>query len=223
MRQLISDNCVIKHLLEVISNRNTSVEDYRASFFSIGKELGMRLKQSISSESFNSTLLACASEDADWLASGFLSGAGVPELPIAVFWSNRERLSNGVDIAPIIRTYRDEIKRDCENLVIIKSIISSSCVVKTQLMRLMSELSPAKIYIVAPVMYKDASKNLKMDFPQEISSKFEFVTFAIDDEKNSNNEIIPGIGGMVYPRLGLGAETEKNKYIPNIVRQRMGY
>lgn len=226
MRRLISDDFrhsgAIKNLLDVISDRKTSVEDYRASFFSIGKELGVILRPFLSPDSINSTLLACASEDADWLASGFLSGAGVPELPIAVFWSTRERLSNGIDISPIIRTYRDDIKGDCENLIVIKSIISSSCVVKTQLMRLISDLSPAKIYILAPVMYKDASRNLKMDFPEEISSKFEFITFAVDDEKNSDNEVIPGIGGMVYPRLGLGTENEKNTYIPKIVRDRMG-
>lgn len=71
-------------------------------------------------------------------------------------------------------------------------------------------------------MYKDASNNLHREFPSEISSKFKFVYFAIDDEINENNEIIPEIGGMVYPRLGLGNdEHEKNSYIPNIIKTRI--
>lgn len=88
-------------------------------------------------------------------------------------------------------------------------------------MRLISDLTPKKIFIIAPVMYKDAEYNLCMDFPQNISSKFKFLTFAVDDEINDHKEIIPGIGGMVYPRLGLGNESEKNSYIPEIVKLRM--
>ena len=211
----------INRLLNTLADKTTSVEDYRASFFSIGQELGFILKESLPAQFNKSTLLACASEDADWLANGFINGIGEPTLPLAVFWGIRQKLSNGVDVSSIIRMYKDDLISDCENLIIIKSIISSSCVVKTQLLRLISDITPNTIYIIAPVMYKDAKKNLCMEFPQEISSKFRFVSFAIDDEINENNEIIPGIGGMVYPRLGLGNEHEKNSYIPDIIIKRM--
>lgn len=225
MRKLLSNKYehseLINSLLNIIADKDTSVEEYRSSFYSIGKELGIIIKNLLPDTYNESTLLACASEDADWLASGFMSGLGDPMLPLAVFWGIRERLSNGVDVTSIVRTYKDDLTSKCENLIIIKSIISSSCVVKTQLLRLISEIAPKDIYIIAPVMYKDAEFNLFMDFPNDISSKFKFVTFAIDDEINENKEIIPGIGGMVYPRLGLGAESEKNSYIPEIVKKRM--
>ncbi len=225
MRHLLSQQYEhsenINRLLETIADRDTSIEDYRASFYSIGKELGHIFKDILPDQFNKSTLLACASEDADWLASGFINGVGDPLLPLAVFWGIRERLSNGIDITSIVRTYKDDLTSPCENLIIIKSIISSSCVVKTQLLRLISDTVPETIYIIAPVMYKDVKANLCLDFPHEISSKFKFVTFAIDDEINERKEILPGIGGMVYPRLGLGEESEKNSYIPNIVRERM--
>ena len=211
----------VECLLDTIADRNTSVEAYRSSFYSIGKELGNIYKDTHPLLLNTSTLLACASEDADWLASGFLNGIDKPTLPIAVFWGERERLSNGIDITSIVRTYRDELKSPCENLIIIKSIISSSCVVKTQLMKLISDIVPKSIFIIAPVMYKDAQHNLCMEFPPEIASKFTFITFAVDDEINDRKEIIPGVGGMVYPRLGLGLESEKNSYIPEIVKERM--
>ena len=64
----------INRLLNTLADKTTSVEDYRASFFSIGQELGFILKESLPAQFNKSTLLACASEDADWLANGFING-----------------------------------------------------------------------------------------------------------------------------------------------------
>jgi hypothetical protein len=69
-------------------------------------------------------------------------------------------------------------------------------------------------------MYKDGVPNLMREFPEEISSKFHFITFAVDDEREGS-EVIPGIGGMVYPRLGLGDMGTKNRYIPEMVLRKM--
>ena len=69
-------------------------------------------------------------------------------------------------------------------------------------------------------MYKDGIPNLMREFPKEISNRFNFVTFAIDDERKGN-EVVPGIGGMVYPRLGLVDIETKNRYIPEMVLKKM--
>ena len=58
-------------------------------------------------------------------------------------------------------------------------------------------------------------------YPESVNSKFEFKTFAIDEDRLENGEVLPGIGGMVYPRLGLGDITTKNSYIPEMVMNRM--
>ena len=50
--------------------------------------------------------------------------------------------------------------------------------------------------------------------------RFHFATFAIDDER-VDGEVIPGVGGMVYPRLGLGNMEEKNHYIPEMVLSKL--
>ena len=103
----------------------------------------------------------------------------------------------------------------------VKSIISTSCVVKFQLLHLINKINPEKILILAPVMYKNAQVGLIREFPDYINSKFQFLTFAIDTERSLSGEVIPGVGGMVYPKLGLGDIHEKNKYIPQLVLARL--
>ena len=207
-------------MLAKLADKSTDVKSYQNAFVCIGRELGSVLKSMLPDNYKTAALLACASEDADWLATGMMEGLDAPKMPLAVFWSKRYTLNSGVDISPITMSYQDDLSEECKALIIVKSIISSSCVVKTQILRLISTLSPDRIFIVAPVMYRDAKANLSKDFPKEISDKFEFVTFAEDDEIKGR-EIIPGIGGMVYERLGLIDNNAKNHYMPHIVSSRM--
>ena len=182
------------------------------------------LASEFKSVSANQTMLVCASEDADWLANGVEAGLGIGELKKSIYWNSREIVhvnedGSKVEISPIEKAY-EEVIDDCQLLIVVKSIISTSCVVKTQLTRLIGRISPQRIAIVAPVMYKDGVPNLMREFPDEINSKFHFVTFAIDDER-VDGEVIPGVGGMVYPRLGLGNMEEKNHYIPEMVLSKL--
>ena len=114
-------------------------------------------------------MLACASEDADWLARGVLESLSQKEVSLAVFWNERITLnaSTGLEYSPIIKSYIEPIDK-CRTLVVVKSIISTSCVVRTQLTRLINDIYPQEIYIVAPVMYKDAQANFLL--PYQISS-----------------------------------------------------
>ena len=91
---------------------------------------------------------------------------------------------------------------------------------KSQVNYLIQRVCPKKIIIAAPVMYVDAADSLLREFPEDVSSKFSFVTFAIDDERNSEGVVLPGVGGMVYPKLGLGDANRKNYYMPKIVKER---
>lgn len=207
-------------LMHRLSDPHTNVENYRNTFYKLGKILG----QAFNSETNNlagRTMVACASEDADWLVSGVLEQ--LPDNPsMAVFWNERVKLSNdnSIEISPIIKAYIEPIA-ECDTLVLVKSIISTSCVVKTQLTRLVNEINPSRIFILSPVMYKDARKSLEKEFPGPIVSKFYFITLAVDDRRDPSGNVLPGIGGMVYPRLGLGDFLEKNNYIPELVKRRM--
>ena len=169
------DETVIKASLEALANKNTNVEEYRRAFRVLGEELGKVLAYEYKSTPAARTMLVCASEDADWLATGVESGFGKGELKKSVYWSSREVVhinedGSKVEISPIEKAYEEPIE-DCELLVIVKSIISTSCVVKTQLTRLIGKISPRQIAILAPVMYKDGIPNLMSEFPEKINRK----------------------------------------------------
>jgi len=211
MRQFVNlqygDKAVIRASLNALADKKTGVYEYRDAFRLLGIELGKVLASEYKSISANQTMLVCASEDADWLANGVEAGLGIGELKKSVYWSSREIIhvnedGSKVEISPIEKAYEEEIN-DCQLLIIVKSIISTSCVVKTQLTRLIGRVSPKRIAIVAPVMYKDGVPNLRQEFPEEINSKFHFVTFAIDDER-VGSEVITAVhqcceSSQLYP------------------------
>lgn len=220
-----TDEQLVRRLLDKLSNKETGVEDYRDAFNKLGQELGKAFSHSIQDIEPDEIMLACAAEDADWLAAGVELGMGKGNVRKSVFWNTRETVFKGdmgeeLEISPIVKAYEEPIDV-CRLLVVAKSIISSSCVVKTQLTRLIGKLNPERIVILSPVLHKDGVPNLMREFPQAIRSRFEFLTFAIDDDKLANGEVIPGIGGMVYPRLGLGDSIQKNSYVPEMVLSRL--
>lgn len=214
----------IQDSLDVLANKDTGIEEYRDAFENLGKKLGEILAKQFEDIPAEETMLVCSSEDADWLTKGVQSGFNKGVLPISVYWSTRKTIYESrdgykVEISPIVMAYEEPIN-SCSLLVIVKSIISSSCVVKTQLLRLVNRVCPERIVIMAPVVYKDGIPNLKKEFPESISEKFRFITFAEDSER-IGGEVIPGVGGLVYERLGLGNVHTKNQYIPMFVKSRV--
>lgn len=207
-------------LMRKLVMSDISVEDYRNAFYQLGKALGGLLNKRTKGL-YGNTMLACASEDADWLTQGVLDVLSSPKVSLAVFWNERIMLdpATSLEYSPIVKSYVEPIE-NCQTLILVKSIISTSCVVKIQLLRLMSSIMPQKIYVLAPVMYKDAESNLRSEFSADIADKFEFLTFAIDSERTSEG-VVPGVGGMVYPKLGLGDGHGKNKYMPALVKNRL--
>lgn len=220
----IGNREIILSSLKALADYSTNVEDYRNAFLSLGIELGKVLAEKYNDIPPTQIMLGCASEDADWLGTGVECGFNKGKLKKSIYWNSRETVfedSTGhkTEIAPIEKAFEEQMD-NCQLLIIVKSIISSSCVVKTQLTRLIGHLCPTQIAIAAPVMYRDGEPNLRKEFPDEISRKFQFFTFAIDDERKGS-EVVPGIGGMVYPRLGLGDINEKNSYIPSVVLEHL--
>lgn len=215
-----ADKEVIQNM-HTLSEPNVSVERYRNAFYHLGKTLGGILNCKTSGK-YGDTMLACASEDADWLVHGVLETLSQKTVSLAVFWNERITLDSNtrLEYSPIVKSYIEPIS-NCQTLIAVKSIISTSCVVKTQLSRLIDEMDPQRVYIVAPVMYKDAEKSLRNKFPVSVAEKFEFITLAIDTEKDGNQNIVPGVGGMLYPKLGLGDSHDKNKYMPELVKNRI--
>jgi len=202
--------------LSKLADFSTNSEDYSSSLYLLGKELGTVLAEQITDKNI---CVACTVEDADFLAKGIIDSLSVlsSDISLACFWNQRQQ---ALSIAPIIKKYREPAVNNAQVLVIVKSIISGACVVKTNLTNLIQDIEPTSIFIVAPVMHEDAQEKLNREFPNIISDKFNYIYFAVDDEKQVDGDLVPGIGGNVYQRLGFKDQNDKNKFIPKLVKER---
>jgi len=124
------------------------------------------------------------------------------------------------DPSPIVKSYLEPATANIETLIVVKAIISSACVVKTNLSKLIEQINPSAIHLAAPVMFQGSEDLLKDEFADSISSKFHFFTFAVDDERPEDGIIVPGVGGSVYAKLGFDDNNHKNSYMPATVKQR---
>lgn len=224
------DNSNIQAMLAQLADAKTDAGAYRLAFTGLGKELGKVISKRIPSA--GSLTIVASSEDADWLMRGILDGLGHPSAHIAVLWNIRSNTLQGnpipadspfqkedFDIAPVVKSFVESSDRS-DTMIVCKSIIYTSCVVRTNLLHMMEQVAPQRIVITAPVMFQGAEEKLQREFPSEISERFEFLYFAVDDVANTQGEVIPGIGGSVYERLGIGSARTKNQYTPQIVRER---
>jgi hypothetical protein len=213
----------IRELLEQLRAEHTGPDAYRTAMIRLGQEFVRVHAGRLTG--IRQLLLICTNEDADYLGRGVLEGLaalGGPVVRVACFWNDRKTISGAksgvqIDLAPIVRRYVEPGKPDA--FLVVKSIISSGCVVRTNITELVYDLEPARVLIFAPVIYKDADERLCQEFEDAIARRFEFYWFAEDDEKEGEN-VIPGIGGQVYERLGMGGRADKNRYTPQLVRQR---
>ena len=217
-------------LLNVLSATDSPVSSYQAAMTELGYELGRNLAPVVSITATGDVCLVCTVEDADFLAKGMLEGmrvAGVSteRLKLVCFWNDRVRQFEGTnqavfDVAPILKQYKEAIKAEHVTLVVVKSIISGACVVKTNIMAMIDDIAPEKVLVAAPVMSEGADQRLAEVFPANIANRFEYFTFAVDDQyAPDQHTLIPGVGGSVYERLGFEGDS-RLRYIPEIVRQR---
>lgn len=225
MTRIYSDiaNKKVHVLLDTLADKSIAPDIYQKTMTEIGMHLGDAILSQISDVHCN-VYLACTVEDADFLARGMLTRLEkqLKSVAFACFWNQRFSPFEIEDlkVAPILRKYQEPVSQSVNYLIVIKSIISGACVVRTNLTDLIQKIEPAQIFIVAPVMYIKAEEKLKNSFDKSIYNKFKFFYFAIDDERSDEGEVIPGIGGDVYHRLGFNGQDAKNKHIPKIVKDR---
>lgn len=213
-----------KQYLATLADTTTEVSDYANALYKLGRELGNVLCHKIGHRDEN-ICVACTVEDADFLAKGVIESlnACYSQVSLACFWNQRQQLlfaQQTLSIAPIIRKYREPDVDNARILVIVKSVISGACVVKTNLTYLIQEIDPEVIFVVSPVIHSQATEKLEKEFPKAISEKFQYVYFAEDSEKLANGDLVPGIGGSVYQRLGFKDQEDKNRFTPDLVRTR---
>jgi hypothetical protein len=188
----------------------------------LGVFLGNQLRKLVTPK--QNGLLVCTPEDADFIAAGVMDALTptVKELSFACYWHRRgrygaaEQISLDLDVAPVIKRYEEITSPSLDFIVIVKSIISTACVVKHNILDVVDRKHPARIFVVAPVIFEGSDAALRADFPRAVSSKFHFIYFARDDRRDKNGIVLPGIGGDVYKRLGL----RKRSGIPGLVKSR---
>jgi hypothetical protein len=216
-----------KAKLRVLVNHRTGPIEYRQAMYELGVVLGVRIAKRAAHK--RRALLICTAEDADYLAKGIFGtlGNSVCELNLACLWNFRthprtaHNLNIDLDVAPIIKRYEEPTPKSLDFVVVAKSVISTACVVRHNLLDLLERKQPAQVFIAAPVIYKGAARSLKTDFPSKISQKFRFVYLAVDDYRDENGMLRPGIGGDVYTRLGLSRLLRAGRMlIPHLVKQR---
>lgn len=212
-----------EELLNQLVDRYSAPEHYRAAMIEIGMSLADILLTQIEDEQ-SEIYLTCTVEDADFLAKGMLTRLEhrLKNVAFACFWNQRFSPFEIEDlkVAPIIKKYQEPANRKIKYLIVIKSIISGACVVRTNLTHLIQKLDPEKIFIVAPVIFSQAEQKLRDSFVPEVYDRFQFLYLAKDDQRTSEGEAVPGIGGMIYDRLGFADQEAKNKYVPDIVKSR---
>lgn len=126
--------------------------------------------------------------------------------------------ADSFDVAPIIKQYREDVDVRDAILILAKSIIRGTCVVRTNVTALVNDQVPQRVIVAAPVMLHGAPDRLAKEFPRAIADRFEYLAFAVDDKKDDQGNVIPGVGGSPYVRLGFG--DKKNTFIPELIKLR---
>lgn len=190
---------------------------YQETMTKIGQYLGQALERQIPSSA--KCLVASTAEDADFLSKGIIDVlANKHCTKAAVFWNNHYSIPGG-SVAPVVHKFLQPGFEETNALIVVKSVISGSCVVRTNILELIERLRLDVIYIVSPVMHTKAEISLRSEFPRDISDKFQFVYFAIDSEKDATGEVKPGIGGQIYQLLGMNDQPAKTSFMPELVRK----
>jgi hypothetical protein len=210
-----------RKLVDELPELVNDITGYQEHMRQIGSHLVRAIEDGLRSAS-SEICVVCTVEDADFLVRGVIErldsiGLG-NRIRLLCLWNENIR-EHGIRLSPIIKQYKEDFERKDPVFIVVKSIISGACVVKTNLSRALSQANPTKIYVIAPVIYGGAEERLEGEFPPSISSKFQFVWFACDKEKQGDL-VVPGIGGSVYELLGFRNGEEKNKYVPEIVKER---
>ena len=119
--------------LQALSKPGISVDEYRGAFHQIGMALGTLLNSKVGN-SYGNTMLACASEDADWLAKGVIDSISQKNISLAVFWNGRITLNEEtkLEYSPIIKSFLlsngSTFARECSSMLRINLYLFSTSV-----------------------------------------------------------------------------------------------
>ena len=204
----------VKHELERLLN-DPPYPQYRDAMRKLGEQLGVAAKLHLDHR--KPFALVTTPEDADFLTRGMLTSLPRARARLACYWTERHHFTGRADVATVTQSFVDpQMPKRLETVVIAKSIISSGCIVRTNLEEFLTAVQPERILIAAPVMLAGADDQLRAEFPESISKRFVFITFATDTVRDGPT-VRPGVGGQVEERLGLKGRSDR--FSPELVKE----
>jgi hypothetical protein len=193
-------------------------EEYRSAMQQLGTHLGTCIYGRLPTGT-RDVRVVCTVEDADFMAKGVIQKLEEKGLKIYLLclWNDSIK-EHGISISTILKTYDEVPRSDSTILIVVRSIMSDACVVKTNITRAVSISNPEIVFIVSPVMIDGEADELTQSFPSRISDKFEYIHFATGPDNES--DVVAGIGKSDCELMGLWNGSTKNKYMPQIVKDR---
>lgn len=172
-----------------------------------------------------SVYVAATVEDMDFLGAGLVEAISRhgADVHVACLWIHRAtvRSPEPVEVAQVIQEYIDEPPQKVDHFIALKSVISNSCVIRTSIMRMLSDIAPDHIHVTSPVMLRGERRRLEAEFPEETANRFRYWVLAIDAVLDELGNTLPGVGGNVYQRLGFKDDEDKNFHMPEFIIDRI--
>ena len=141
----VNNDRTILTYLEILANKSIEPERYREVMEQLGNKLGQIILNRVIDSSPHSLYLASTVEDADFLAKGIILQLEnhFSNIGYACFWNKRFSPFGISDlkVAPILKKYQEPSPSNIDYLIIVKSIISGACVVKTNLVNLIQKIN----------------------------------------------------------------------------------
>lgn len=213
----------LRYLLDRLNDRSLAPDDYGRTLHDLGTVMGELMARHLVLKG-KSVFLTVTVEEMDNLGAGMIealsrSGANVR---VACLWLHRSVVltPKPIEVARIIQEYVDERPHKVDHLIVLESIIASSCGVRTSIMRLLSDIAPGSIHVVSAIMAREAGEQLEQELSGKMAGPLDYWTLAIDAPQNELRDILRE-GGNPYERLGFKHQEDKNFHMPDFIVERI--
>lgn len=213
----------LPHLLHRLDDSSLAPDAYGEILHDLGAGMGELMARHLDLKG-KSVFLTVTVEEMDNLGAGMIealsrSGANVR---VACLWLHRSVVltPEPIEIARIIQQYVDERPHKVDHLIVLESIIASSCGVRTSIMRMLSDIAPGKIHVVSTIMAHEARSQLERELSGKTMGLLDYWTLAMDASRHDLRDILKE-GGNPYERLGFKNQDDKNFHMPEFIAERI--
>lgn len=207
--------------LDKLIDGNTSDKEYQKAMLSLGQELGIKILNFLAS-SGRKICLVCTAEDADYLVFGVIKSFEAQGLDpkLVCFWNHKTTPfgTEYIQVAPIIKRYKEPVDNPTDLLVMVKSFITETSAIRTNLQNLIQDnVKYRSILIATPVIQIWIEAELRDEFDQFVDSKLNFLYFAKDNKKRPQKDMVSGV--EIIPNNKI--QGDEIHPMPKVIKERM--